>query len=360
MTRLKAILAGIVAGLMLAFGVACTGLQANAAAAPSPTPTLRTRVPATARPVATARRNATATRRPTATRGPSATPRPTATRTPAAVRAGFNPAKAGTVERDITYCTAGGVALKLDVYYPPSTGGPAPGVVYVHGGGWTSGDKTEGASMRALVDLSARGFLVFSVDYRLAPRYPFPAQIQDVKCAVRYLRANAARYGLDPDHLAAWGNSAGGHLVSLLGTAGPEAGWDAGPYRYQSSRVQAVVDMFGPVDLTRDFVGEASARIGQQVFGALTAGDPVLSAASPVSYITPDDPPFLILHGAIDPLVPVSQSQAFHEQLVAAGVPASLVVVENAGHGFPDVPEMHPSQAELADLITAFLNEQLR
>lgn len=174
--------------------------------------------------------------------------------------------QSGWVDRNVTYCVMDGVALNMDIYYPLGTNGPAPVAVYVHGSGWTSGDKARGEGVRDISELVARGYMVAAVNYRLAPRYKFPAQIEDVKCAIRFLRANAERYHLHPEKIGAWGGSAGGHLVALLGVTDATAGWDVGEYLAQSSRVQAVVDMFGPTDLTVLFEG-ANAHLLEQVFG---------------------------------------------------------------------------------------------
>ncbi|HET9847412.1 MAG TPA: alpha/beta hydrolase, partial [Candidatus Dormibacteraeota bacterium] len=137
---------------------------------------------------------------------------------------------ASRVDHGVVYCTTGGVALTMDIYRPSqSSDGPVPAVLYIHGGGWEHGDASLGG-VNLLIEqqLTQRGVLVAAVNYRLAPQYPWPAQIDDVRCAVRYLRANAKRYGINPSQIGAWGGSAGGHLVSMLGTAGPSAGFDAG------------------------------------------------------------------------------------------------------------------------------------
>jgi len=264
-------------------------------------------------------------------------------------------------ERDVTYCTLDGVELKMDIYRPQQgSAAPTPALLYVHGGGWTGGDKRSGEGIRDIPELLARGYLVAAVNYRLAPRYKFPAMIEDVKCAVRFLRANAERYSINHDKIGAWGGSAGGHLVALLGTADATAGWDVKQYLEQSSRVQAVVDMFGPTDLTVLFEG-ANPRLMEQVFGTSDRNSETLRKASPVNWVSSDDPPFLILHGERDPLVPVSQSQIFYEKLQAAGVPATFVIVKNAGHGFaPLGGPISPSRQELTKMIGDFFDQYLK
>ena len=167
-------------------------------------------------------------------------------------------------------------------------------------------------------------------------------------------------YGLDADRIGAWGGSAGGHLVSLLGLTDPSAGFEgSGGYSEQSSRVQAVVDMFGPTDLTQSFNG-ANRRILEQVFGAADSGSDILKRASPVSHVSNDDPPFLILHGEKDRLVPISQSQELYDQLKLAHVPATLIVVKNAGHGFARVAgRISPTRSEITKIIADFFDRDL-
>ncbi len=261
---------------------------------------------------------------------------------------------------DVTYCVADGVALKMDIYRPQGRTVPTPALLYVHGGAWTRGDKRSGAAEPEISELVARGYLVAAVNYRLAPRYKFPAMIEDVKCAVRFLRANAQRYNINPDKIGAWGSSAGGHLVALLGLSDASAGWDVGPYSEYPSRVQAVVDMFGPTDLTVLFAG-ANLTHMEQVFGTSDRSSEILKRASPINWVSADDPPFLILHGDRDSLVPLSQSQMLYEKLQAANVPVTLVVVENAGHGFvPSGGPIRPTREEITTLVADFFDRFLK
>ena len=147
----------------------------------------------------------------------------------------------------VTYCNH----EQARITEPPDPTTPAPAAVYIHGGSWVSGDFNTGGFLINQIgpELASKGFVVVSLDYRLGPKVHWPAQIEDVKCAIRYLRANATPLHIDPHEIGAWGQSAGGHLVSLLGTAGPSAGWDVGAYTNESSKVEAVVDMAGPSDL---------------------------------------------------------------------------------------------------------------
>ncbi|MEW5720699.1 MAG: alpha/beta hydrolase fold domain-containing protein, partial [Chloroflexota bacterium] len=279
-----------------------------------------------------------------------------ATATPQTVEA-----KPGASYRDITYCTPDGVAQKMNLFYPKQLSDkPMPITVYIHGGGWTAGDKGSGAGSADMQGLLERGFIVASLNYRLAPQYKWPAQITDVKCAIRHLRANAATYKLDPNKIGVWGGSAGGHLVAMLGTTDQSAGFDVGEYADQSSRVQAVVDLFGPADLPAMLTGRAEI-VGRTVFGATSRDDPVLVKASPVTYITPDDPPFLILQGDKDTTVPMEQSQILYDKLKTGDVTATLVIVKNAGHGFtPSGGAISPSRAELTKMIGDFFDRYLK
>jgi acetyl esterase/lipase len=303
-------------------------------------------------------------------RGPLArAPEPTATTaapTTAPRATGTSPtqtieAKAGAAYRDLTYCTPDGVAQKMNIFYPKQLSDkPMPITVYIHGGGWTSGDKGSGAGSVDMQGLLARGFIVASLDYRLAPQSKWPSQITDVKCAIRHLRANAATYKLDPNKIGVWGGSAGGHLVAMLGTTDKSAGFDVGEYLDQSSRVQAVVDLFGPADLPAMFTSNAQV-VASRVFGSASRDDPILVKASPVTYITSDDPPFLILQGDKDTTVPLEQSQILHDKLKAGGVNATLVIVKNAGHGFMPVGgAISPSRAELTKMLADFFDTYLK
>ena len=240
----------------------------------------------------------------------------------------------------------------MDVYFP-AAGGPWPVLVYVHGGAWMHGDKSEAGMFARL--MTAQGYIVVSINYRLYPEAQFPAMIQDVKCAVRSLRANAVQYNLDPNRVGAVGVSAGGHLAALLGTTDMSAGWDVGEYLEQSSRVQAVITMAGVMDLSRKFPNadiEAMKRVG---FGEYNVVE-----ASPISHVTPDDPPVLLIHGDRDELVPVEQSQLMYERLVQENVPAQLVVVKNASHSFTAPGGMTPTVSEVNQIILDFLARYLR
>jgi len=271
----------------------------------------------------------------------------------------FDPANLGKTFENITYCTANGEALLMDIYYPEEIDGPWPVTVYVHGGGWVSGDKSKGAGYRMVEPLRKQGYLVVSINYRLSPEYQFPAHIEDVKCGIRHLRANASFYNLDPERIGAFGGSAGGHLVALLGTSDVSSGLEGSEeYQEYSSRVQAVVDLFGPTDDDAFCIPQKI----ETVFGAEACEDEIISIASPMTYISADDPPFLIFHGDQDDVVPISQSERLHEALTAGGVPSTFITVENAGHGFSRAGdgEFNPSMRNILQMVLDFFDEHLK
>jgi acetyl esterase/lipase len=280
---------------------------------------------------------------------PQPTPQPTSTPTPSPVP--FT--RYGDTLTDVTYCTTDTSPQKMDIYFP-DPGGRWPALVYVHGGSWMHGDKAEAVMFAR--GMTAQGYIVVSINYRLYPAGKFPNMIEDVKCAIRSLRAHASEYRLDPEHIAAIGPSAGGHLVSLLGTSDESAGWDVGEYLDQSSRVQAVVAMAPVTDLSRNFPNvdiETMKRVG--------FGEHNVAQASPITHVTADDPPFLLIHGERDTLVPYEQSQLMYDRLVQTNIPAQLVIVKNASHSFvaPDGAAT-PTLAEINQIILNFLAQYLK
>ncbi len=260
--------------------------------------------------------------------------------------------------RDVAYATNGHERQKLDLFIPPGATNPLPLIIWVHGGAWMGGSKEQCPALTYL----KQGYAVASINYRLSQHAIFPAQIEDCKAAVRWLRAHAKENNLDPNRFAAWGASAGGHLVALLGTAGDAKKFDVGANLDVSSRVQAVVDFFGPTDLTR-MAQDAlpGSRIDHDAPDAPEAkliGGPVqnnkdkCAAANPITYVAKDNPPFLIMHGNKDDLVPYQQSELLRDALQKAGVPATLKIIAGAGHGFGGV--------EIDRQVAAFFDEHLR
>ena len=275
----------------------------------------------------------------------------------------------------LTYCVEDGVALTLDVDEPtPLPATPVPAVVYVHGGGWVQGDSaiTPGSLVGQVASaVEAKGFVFVSIDYRLAPRFRWPAQIEDAACAVRFLRAQSSALHIDPARIGAMGDSAGGQIVSLLALAGRGAGFDVGPFQGQSSAVQAVADLYGPADLTTaDWVHAALIQVyAPQAFGTKlgpgSRGTPTgrtLRAASPVTYVAPHAPPFLIVQGADDRVVPPDQSQELAFRLAAAGNSPTLVMVQHAQHGLLPMAggPVTPSVAGVAAQTAAFFVQHLQ
>ena len=262
--------------------------------------------------------------------------------------------------RTVTYCVEGGQVLDMTLFAPSTVGTSRPAVLEVHGGGWQHGTRMlslPGSGAEA--DLVGAGFVVASIDYRLAPANPWPDQIVDVKCAVRYLRAHADDLGIDPDRIAALGTSAGGQLVSLLGTTGSSALWDTGPYPDESSAVDAVVDEFGPADLDTGRWPAGSIAMIHRVFGAVPGTpSPVLAQASPVAHVSAGDPPFLIVQGTDDQVVPMAQSEQLAAQLRTDHVPVELVLVDGGRHGL-ETPGEDPAPPAIATVITAYLVQTL-
>lgn len=249
------------------------------------------------------------------------------------------------VERNVVYDTIDGQKLMLDIALPKD-GGPHPCVIMFHGGAWIGGsrkdlsvgDKARDGSYipSTIEEIAAKGYVAVSASYRLAPKFKFPAQIQDARAAVRFLRANAKEYGIDRDKFAAAGFSAGGHLALLLGLADKVDGWDAGGNLKESSRVQCVVDFFGPADLSLYAPSEALVDAYLvPVFGKTAKTDPeVLKKASPITYASKTAPPILILHGTFDFVVPIIHSENLLKQLKDAGATAEMVTVRGEGHGW--------------------------
>ncbi len=253
-----------------------------------------------------------------------------------------------TVHRDVEYAVEDGESLKLDIYLPAATNTAPPLLVWIHGGGWKSGDKNN--VNPAVLRLSAEGYAVASVNYRLKDLTIHPKNIHDCKGAVRWLRANAANYGYDPERVAVGGGSAGGHLALLLGLS---AGFDelegtVGGNTNEHSAVKAIVDFYGPSELV--VFSENDARFNN----AHEYVKEQLTHASPLTYLSKDDPPVIIFHGDQDKTVPLSQSQLVHARYQAAGLASELHVLEGAGHGgkvFGD--------DERQRLIKAFLDANL-
>ena len=243
------------------------------------------------------------------------------------------------VFQDLPYVRGGTAEQCLDLVLPapPDPSRPAaPLIVWIHGGSWDHGSYHQNPA----ATMAARGYAVASIGYRLSSQAKYPAQIEDCRAAVRWLRAHAAEYNLDPERIGVWGASAGGHLAALLGTAAEEKRFDVGEHLDQSAAVQCVIDSFGPSDLLHwgnppllaalDTPDTAVARL---LGGRVRDHAELARLASPVTFVDRRSAPFLIMHGQNDPIVPVQQSVVLDAALRRAGVESTLVIVPGAGHG---------------------------
>jgi acetyl esterase/lipase len=245
-----------------------------------------------------------------------------------------NAGPAAAADRDVVYGTVAGQNLLLDVYRCPAPG-THPALLLIHGGGWAAGSKRDNAGMAAGLVLA--GFTCFSVEYRFAPTYKHPAQVDDCACAARWVRAHAAEYAIDPARLGAVGGSAGGHLSLMLGVIQPgDYASPDDPNRALPGNVECVVDLFGPADLTHgaDLSKQALDILVNFLGGSFAQVPDKYADASPVTHVTKNSAPTFMIHGASDTLVPLSQSQMMKAALDKAGVPNELVVIAKGEHGF--------------------------
>jgi len=251
-------------------------------------------------------------------------------------------------EPDVAYSPADPQQV-MDIVRPRDTGQARPAVVCIHGGGFRAGSRK--GYLAQCVRLAQRGYVAATVDYRLAPAAPFPAAVHDVKAAVRYLRANAARLGLDPARIGVTGGSAGGHLALFLGLTGgmPQFEGD-GPNRAQSSRVSCVVDYYGPSDFTKSYGKSVDAAEVLPLFlgGDLNHARLTHIQASPLNWVTPDAAPTLAIQGTKDRYVAYEQSVWIIDRLLAAGVDAELETIDGADHGFKGADADRAEQRMLA------------
>lgn len=260
------------------------------------------------------------------------------------------------IQRDVPYVRNGHARQKLDLYVPEE-GTKLPLVILIHGGAFMAGSKEGENPGRWL----RKGYAVASVNYRLSQHAAFPAAVQDCKAAVRWLRANAVKNGIDPDRFGAFGASAGGYLVTMLGVSGGVKEFDVGENLEVSSRVQAVADWYGPTDflqmdahrlpdgMVHDTADSPESRF---IGGPIQKNRDKVRKANPITYVKKNAPPFLIAHGDRDPLVPHHQSELLRDALKKAGVPVTLRIVPGGGHGFRD--------AEAARLLNAFFEKHLK
>jgi acetyl esterase/lipase len=263
------------------------------------------------------------------------------------------------LQADIPYAGTDNQRQRLDLMLPkaPKEDRPLPVIVYIHGGAWLGGSRTGGHGRLARYVASGE-YAGVSVGYRLTGEAIWPAQIHDCKAAIRWIRANATKYNLDPDKIGVIGDSAGGHLVAMLGTSGnvKNLEGDLGPHKDVSSRVQCVVDEFGPAELLTmqgagskmDHDGPKSPE-GKLVGGRVSDKKEVAIAASPITYVAADNPPFLIIHGNKDPVVPYNQSERLSAALKKAKVECYFITVDGGGHGGFHNPEIQNRERQFFD-----------
>jgi acetyl esterase/lipase len=262
---------------------------------------------------------------------------------------------------DVVTGKGGDRDLHAEVAYPEKATGLLPAIVYIHGGGWSVGSQKQGP----VYDIAQHGFFAASVEYRLSREAKWPAQIQDCMLGVRWLRANAAQYHVDPNRIAVWGDSAGGHLAVCVGTMTDEKEYQGeGGYPGVSSAVQVVIDYYGPVDFT-DNASNPPGTVGQHIalFALSYAQNPALwKSGSPLFYVKAGDPPMLIAHGDADVTVPIAQSILLDAALTKAAVPHEFIVVKNAGHGFRPLPgtTISPTGNDIKKAVYDFLAKYLK
>ncbi len=236
--------------------------------------------------------------------------------------------------RNLPYVANGHELQRLDIFLPEKPAGRLPLIVWIHGGGWAWGSKED----CPCVPLVAKGYAVAAINYRFSQHALFPAQIEDCKAAIRWLRANAAKYHIDPDHIGVWGSSAGGHLVALLGTTGGRKEFEGKDGNLdQSSRVQCVVDWCGPAEMLTmgKLADKPDTVVAKLIGGPVQDNQEKARAASPLTYVSKDSAPFLIMHGDKDDTVPLAQSEKLTAALKKAGVEVQLCVIKGNGHGGP-------------------------
>jgi acetyl esterase/lipase len=263
------------------------------------------------------------------------------------------PPAAPTALRNVVYVSGGHARQKLDLFLPPKPASPAPLLVWIHGGAWKEGSKENCPA----VGMVAKGWAVASLNYRLSQHAPFPAQIEDCKAALRFLRARAADYHIDKDRVAVWGASAGGHLAVLLGVTANTREFDVGEHLGESSRVSCVINWFGPADFLHWGGPDGRSPNHDEVVVKLLGGPlpekrELARKASPITWVNADSAPTLIMHGDQDRLVPVDQSKSLAAAFKAAGVPHILKVYPGHGHGGP---RFHDDAAR--ELMIAFVEK---
>ena len=257
-------------------------------------------------------------------------------------------------ERDIEFANPDNQHLQVNLAMPKGGDGLCPAVVCIHGGGFRAGKRE--SYDKLCVTLAERGFVAITVTYRLAPAYPFPAAVQDSKAAVRWLRANAAKYKVDPARIGVTGGSAGGHLAQFLGVTAGVKEFEAGENLDQSSAVACVVNFYGPSDLTKSYGASVDAAEVLPLFfgGDLSTKRREHIVGSPLYWVTPSAAPTLVVHGTDDKYVAYEQAGWMVEKLKASAVEAELLTLEGTGHGFKGA-DMEKAEKALLDFFKKHL-----
>jgi acetyl esterase/lipase len=249
---------------------------------------------------------------------------------------------------DVTYSTLPGFRpLAIDIYMPKKGGAPKPLVLYIHGGGWMGGHTRQSAAFSnfpaVLAKLASEGFVVASLEYRLSGEAPFPAQLQDARAAIRFLKTNATKYGIDASRVGVWGGSAGGHLAALIALSCGVASLDPAPAPAGSECVQAAVTWYGVFDFAPMLARQAGTPGNPTLNPAenallrctpATCTPEAVRAVSPANYIDAKDPPFLLIHGEKDAVVPVAQSRDAEAAMKAAGMAVEAIYIAGADHSW--------------------------
>jgi len=266
--------------------------------------------------------------------------------------------------RGVEFAKVGGKSLQLDIYTPTEPKGKLPLVVWIFGGAWRGGSKEHGPGFNAIGVVVPHGYVMACISHRFSQDAIFPAQIEDCKAAIRFLRANAAKYSIDGDHIGVWGESSGGHLSARLGTSGDvkDLEGQVGDNLGVSSRVQCVVDYCGPSDFMK-FAGrptwvkvdDPKSPVCQLVGGLLADKKALVAKANPITYITKDDPPLLVAHGDKDNAVPFNQSELLVDALKRAGVDVTFEAIKGGGHNFGQA-----QYERLVPIVIAFFDKHLK
>ena len=259
-----------------------------------------------------------------------------------------------TFEPDITYATVDSEELKLNLARPKNATGKLPCILVIHGGAWRAGHRN--AHNDLTWRFAQRGYVSATLSYRFCPKHVFPAQVQDVKAATRFLRANAEKFNIDSERFGAVGFSAGAHLSMMLGVMDKADGLDdVGDHRDQPSKVQAVVSFFGPADFTLEFPPDSRNLVRDFLGGTQPEKPDAHRKASPITYVDKSDAPLLIFQGTKDPLVPHNQSMAMAEAMTRFGAPGRVELLLGAGHSWGG-----PEIKRTLDATNTFFDQHLK